>query len=226
LAIIYKDRNVITSLKEFSKNLSKLQKAINLYHQILKSSSPPDVEILEIQNGSIDIIVNLDIDIALNLIDLFKIGFKCYIAYLSYKNMIRPIVDTYFGNKKLESGEIEREKDLLENIGESIKREIKKQHEKALQTDKSIDTNIDKKVEQVSNLITSHIINGNNIKILALSYDEEKNEDKDRNKENITELRILTANAHNELKKLPDIELIKLLEYYTKSNNDENSNKE
>jgi bifunctional ADP-heptose synthase (sugar kinase/adenylyltransferase) len=70
-------------------------------------------------------------------------------------------------NKKLETGEAEREKALLENIGDAIKKRISEQHKEALKLDTNIDKNIDKKVEQVSSLITSHIVNGNDIKLLG-----------------------------------------------------------
>jgi hypothetical protein len=221
LAIIYKDKTVITNLKEFSKSLSRLQRTMNLYHQILKSSSPSDIEILEIQNGSIDLIVNLDVDITLNLVELFKIGFKCFLAYLSYKGMIRPIVETYCGNKKLEAGEAEREKALLENIREAIKKRIKEQHKEALKLDADIDKNIDKKVEQVSSLITSHIVNGNDIKLLALPENEKNDTEENTQEDTVAEFQNLTTNVHTELKHLPEQELVKLIEYYGKNDTEE-----
>jgi len=220
LAIIYKDKKIIKNLNEFSKILSKFQRTINLYHQILKSTSPGDIEILEVQNGSIDIIINLDLNIALDLVELFKIGFKCYLAYLSYKKILRPIVETYLGNKKLEASEAEREKNLLENIGDAIKNKIREQHKKAIVTDQHIDKNIDKKVEQVSRLVTSHIINGNDIKLLSIPESDNKN----TQNETFDELRILKSNINFEIKKIPEQDLIKLLEYY--NNDDENNEKQ
>jgi len=218
LAIIYKDKKIIKNLNEFSKSLNRFQRTINLYHQILKSTSPKDIEILEVQNGSIDIIINLDLNIAIDFVELFKIGFKCYLAYLSYKKMIRPIVETYLGNKKLEAGEAEREKNLLENIGDAIKNKIKEQHKKAFETDPRIDKNIDKKVEQVSRLVTSHIINGNDIKLLGVPESDNEN----TQNETLDELRRLKSNINFELKKIPGQDLINLLEYYNK-NDDENN---
>jgi hypothetical protein len=194
---------------------------MNLYHQIIKSSSPSDIEILEVQNGSVDLILNLDIDITLNLVELFKIGFKCFLAYLSYKGMIRPIVETYCGNKKLEAGEAEREKALLENIGDAIKKRIKEQHKEALKLDANIDKNIDKKVEQVSSLITSHIVNGNDIKLLALPENVKDDTEENNQEDTVAELQNLTANVHTELNHLPEQELVKLIECYGKTDTEE-----
>jgi len=131
----------------------------------MKSKSPEDIEILEIQNGSIDIIINIDLDIALDLVEVFKIGFKCFLAYLSYKKMILPIANTYLGNKKLIDSEKEREAELLSNIEIAVKGEIEKQHEAAINVDNKIEKNSDKKIEQISKLVTSHIINGNDIRV-------------------------------------------------------------
>jgi hypothetical protein len=169
IAIVFNEHRTITNLKEFTKTVNAWNRVLPIYHQLLKSESPEDVQIVEVQNGSIDFVVTLDIDVALNLVDLFKVGFEVLAAYLSYKKMIKPIISSYYGNKKLISQEEEREKLLLENIGAAINQKIDEQHKQAKKADDAVDsTSIPKKLEQVTNLISSHIVKGNDMKLLAL----------------------------------------------------------
>lgn len=178
LAIVFNERNTITSLIQFTKALSAWNRTLPIYHQLLKSESPKDIQIVEIQNGSIEFVVNMNVDVALDLVELFKVGFQVFAAYLSYKKMIKPIIDSYHGNKLLISQEKEREKLLLENIGTAIHQQIETQHKKAKKVDKDVDgTAILKKIEQVTNLIASHIVKGNDLKLLALPNIEETKED-------------------------------------------------
>ena len=82
LSLLFRDKKTITSLKEFSKIIKLWNRTIPIYHQLLSSSSPEDIEIVEIQNGSIDLVINLNFDIAINLIEVIRIGVECYLAYL------------------------------------------------------------------------------------------------------------------------------------------------
>lgn len=212
VSIIFKDKKTTTALKDFTKTLQTWNKVLPIYHQILKSSSPEDIEIVTIQNGSIDFVVNFDFDIALDLVELFKVGFKCFMAYLSYKAMAKPLIESYFGNKILIDGEKEREKELINNIGAAIKRQIIEQHEKAIKTDKKIDANVDKKVEQVAHLITNHILKGNDLKLLSLPESIEGNDEKELAKE---ELRSISSEVRQAMKTIPAKEMKALLENYT-----------
>ena len=124
LAIVFNEQRTITSLEHFSKTLSAWNRVLPIYHQLVKSDSPRDIRIVEIQNGSIDCVVNLDLNVALDLVELFKLGFQVFAAYLSYKHVTRPIIDSYHGNKKLINQEKEREGLLLENIGTVVQRLI------------------------------------------------------------------------------------------------------
>ena len=72
--------------------------------------------------------------------------------------MIKPIVAGYLGNKKLIDGEKEREKELINNIGEAVKHKILEQHKKAIKSDKAIDKNIDKKVEEVVKFLMTKLM--------------------------------------------------------------------
>ncbi|MDR3628634.1 MAG: hypothetical protein P4L45_17440 [Ignavibacteriaceae bacterium] len=172
ISVILKDQKTITNLPEFTKNINAWNRILPIYHQVLTSHSPKDIEIIEVQNGSIDFVFSIDVNIALSLVELFKVGFKCYAAYLSYKKIIAPITDAYFGNQKLLKSEKAREEELLNNIALAITSKIEEQHKSSLKNDSKIDKNIEKKVEQITNLITSHIIKGNDIKLLAFPTNE------------------------------------------------------
>lgn len=215
IAVILKDQKTITNLPEFTKNISAWNRILPVYHQVLTSRSPRDIQIIEVQNGSIDFVFSIDVDIALNLVELFKVGFKCYAAYLSYKKIIAPITDAYFGNQKLLKGEKAREEELLNNIALAISSKIEEQHKLALKNDSKIDKNINIKVEQITNLITSHIIKGNDVKLLAYPKGENETEDQINEKEeNKKELDIKSREVRIAIKELPKPELAKLLKEY------------
>lgn len=213
VSILFKDLKTTTVLKEFTRNLQSWNKIFPLYHQLLKSSSPEDIEIVTVQNGSIDFLVNIDFDVALDLTEVFKIGFKCFMGYLSYKKMAEPLVETYFGNKKLIAGEKEREKEFINNIGEAVKAKIIEQNKSASKIDKNIDKNTDKKVEQVVQLVTSHILKGNDLKLLALPVvdDEDEHEENETKKD---ELRTISSQVRQAMKIIPSKEMKVLLEKY------------
>lgn len=215
IAVILKDQKTITNLPEFTKNISAWNRILPIYHQVLTSRSPRDIQIIEVQNGSIDFVFSIDVDIALNLVELFKVGFKCYAAYLSYKKIIAPITDAYFGNQKLLKSEKAREEELLNNIALAISSKIEEQHKLALKNDSKIDKNIDKKVEHITNLITSHIIKGNDVKLLAYPKSENETEEQMKEKEESKkELEIKSREVRIAIKELPKPELAKLLKEY------------
>jgi hypothetical protein len=169
VSIGFKEKATISNLKRFSSTLALWSRTLPIYHQLLKSKPPKEIEIVAIQNGSIDLVVHVNVDIAVKLAEIFEVGFKAFAAYLIYKKGAKPIVDAYFGNKKLLDLENEKEKCLLENVKEAVQREIELQHAAAKVDDKSVDnTAIAKKVEQVASLVVAHIVKGNDIKLLAL----------------------------------------------------------
>lgn len=215
ISVILKDQKTITNFPEFTKNISAWNRILPLYHQVLTSRSPQDIKIIEVQNGSIDFVFSIDVNIALDLVELFKVGFKCYAAYLSYKKIIAPITDAYFGNQKLLKSEKAREEELLNNIALAISSKIEEQHKLALKKDSKIDKNIDKKVEQITNLITSHIIKGNDVKLLAYPKKEDETEQQVKKKEESKkELEIISREVRIAIKELPKPELAKLLKEY------------
>ena len=224
IAIIFKDKQTVTILKEFTKNLQHWNRILPVYHQLISSTPPEDIEIVTVQNGSIDFLVNINVDIAINLADIFDIGFKAFLTYLSYKKMVKPIVDGYMGNKKLIASEKEREKELINNIGEAVKLKIIEQHKEALKKDKDIDkTSFDKKVDQVVKLVTSHILKGNDFRLLALPENIETDEKENNNDNKKEELKKISTQVKQAIKSLPQDERKKLLEQYKEP--DENEDK-
>lgn len=214
ISIIFNEQQTISSLSNFTKTVAAWNRALPIYHQLVKSDPPGDVHLVEIQNGSIDLIVNLNVDVALDMAELFKIGFSVFAAYLSYKKVAKPIIDSYYGNKRLIALEDDREKLLLENIGEAVRGVLMNQHKRAKKADKSIDaTAVDKKVELVANLVTSHIVHGNDLKLLALP---ESADDSVSTPPYAEELREQSAAARLNLRQIPEESQMKLLEVYGK----------
>ncbi len=214
LSIIFNEKQTISNLSSFSKTVAAWNRALPIYHQLIKGDPPGDIHLVEIQNGSIDIIVNLNVDVAINIAELFKIGFSVFCAYLSYKKVAKPIIDSYHGNKRLIAQEEERETLLLENIGEAVRGALMAQHKKAKKADRSVDgTAIDKKVELIANLVTSHIVRGNDIKLLALPETADATEDTPAYAE---ALREQSAAARLHLRQIPAESQMKLIEVYGK----------
>ncbi len=213
LSIAFKEERTVSSLTQLTKTLEAWNRTLPIYHQLLKSESPADVQIVEVQNGSIDFVINLNCDVAINLVELFKVGFECYVAYLSYKTIIKKITGTYRGNPKLLGGEKAREKDLLDNIGTAIEAEVNEQHNRAKKNDSKINvTSINKKVQEITKLVTSHIIKGNDIKLLAAPKIAEGQEQETTLAD---DLRSCSAEARSKLRLLPAKERQLLIEKYS-----------
>jgi len=127
--------------------------------------------------------------------------------------MIKPIVDSYLGNKKLIDGEKEREKELINNIGEAVKHKILEQHKKAIKSGKAIEKNIDKSVEEVVKLVTSHILKGNDLKLLAIPEIAET-EGEETAELKVQELKRVSTQVKQAIKTLPQSEMKQLLDKY------------
>lgn len=216
ISLIFKDLKTTTNLKEFSKVLYKWNRTLLIYHQLLTSEPPKDIEIVEVQNGSIDVLVNIDLDIAVDLVELIKLGFKVFGGYLLYKSKAKEIIATYFGNKKLIAQEKERENEMLENIYKAIETKILEQHKLAKKEDKSIDgTAIKVKAKEVADTLSEHIVKGNDIKLLAAPKEYEELE------ENAEEIRISSISNRRALKNLTEEDRTKLIEKYEVKDKDE-----
>lgn len=217
VSVIFKEEQTISNLKTFTKTIATWNRILPVYHQILKSSSPSDIEIIEIQNGSVDFLFNFDFDIALNLTELFNEGFKYFLAYVSYKTMSKPISQTFFGNKELEEKQQDIENGMLDNIEIAIAQKITEQYETAKENDDKLPTNASKMIIEVAKLVSSHIIKGNDLKLLStpLANEEESDEESDESKTDLkNEIKEVSSKVRKALKQLPEEEIKKLLERY------------
>lgn len=210
MSLIFKDLKSTKSLKEFSKVLLRWNRALTLYHTLLSSESPEEIELVTIQKGSIDVIFNVNFDIALNLTELIKVGMFAFSGYLAYKYKVgKEIIETYLGNKKLIELEKERDKLMLENIKTAIVNKLTNQHKEKLKEDKKIDkSGVDNKIKEISSIITDHIIRGNEVKFL--SYIEKENDE-----ENVSDkLRKMTTQVNENLNRISKEDKKLLLEFY------------
>lgn len=216
ISVIFKDLKTTTGLKEFSKTLNKWNRTLLIYHQLLDNKTPKEIEIVEVQNGSIDVLINIDFNIAVDLVDLIKYGFGAFGGYLLYKSKVKDIILTYYGNKILIEQEEERENEMLENIYKTLEKKITEQHQVALKSNKKIDTtSLDAKVKDVAKTISEHIIKGNDIKLISVpENDSEIIEDSE-------EMNISSNTNRRILKTLPEEDKQKLIERYSFEDKDE-----
>ena len=214
ISVDFKQDNTINSLKNFSRAISKWNRTLLLYHQLLKSDSPKDIELVNIENGSVDLILNLDLEVATSLIDLFKTALEVFGSYLAYKTTVKEIVKCYGGNKKLIDSEKGRDKLMMGNVQKVIRAEVSKQHKEAKKKDKSINnTSIKIKIDQVTILIKEHAIKGNDIRMLLEENKEIENAD-DKLAIKNKEYRKISNRVRQSLKELPQKEVTKLIEQF------------
>lgn len=227
ISIIFKDLKSTGTLKEFTKSLNKWNRALLLYYTLLKSDSPEEIDLIEIQNGSIDVICNIDFNVSLDLTKVVMKGLAVYGAYLLYKSKAaKEIIASYMGNKKLIASEKEREKLMLLNIHEILKDTINEQHKENLKKDKTISKEgVDKKIEEVTKVIAEHIIKGNEIKLLTYGpqneQDSEGNGSIEDTKELAKQLRENTSIIRERFSLLEADDKQLLLETYTIKEEDE-----
>lgn len=218
VSLVFKDLQSTSTLKEFEKVLKRWDTTLLLLHQLLKSESPEDISLVEIQNGSIDVILNIDFDVAIDLTDIINTGLKVYAAYLIYKSKLaRATIESFLGNQELIELENKKDRLMLSNIKTSVEGRIKELHEERLQEDPAINkTSIDKKVEEVSSVITDHIIKGNEVKLLTppKPKEGEDTEEESSQPDLSQELRENTALVREQYKELSQEEQTLLLETY------------
>jgi hypothetical protein len=205
IALIFNNKKFYKTFDELAKTASKWNKAIKIYYQLLQSESPGDIDITSIHDGTLDIIFNINLDIAIDLTEIVKYGLVALGGYLTYLKTAKPIIDSYLGNKKLIDNEHERKKLLLENIHDSVSSLIKKQHEEKVKIDQKINKeSVDKKIEEVTRIITEHLIEGNELKLLS-GNDNKAKELKDEVKEKSQLVKNQYKNiGHDEIKFLTD----------------------
>jgi len=216
ISLIFNDIESTRSLKGISKALNRWSRTLLIYHTLLTSKSPEEISLIGIQDGCIDTIINVDINIAIDLTEIITTALKVYGAYLIYKTeTAQEIIKSYAGNKKLIKMEKYREKLMLDNINIAVENKIQEQHKEALKKDKNIDkTAVKKKVQEVSKVVVDHIIKGNEVKLLT-SFDDEEAEEEENNQVKINELNETTLLVRSRSEKLEEDEKQKLLELYS-----------
>jgi hypothetical protein len=169
-AIIFSNEATYNNLKLLSFELKNWDRGLFLYQQIISDETPKAFEIVEVDQGSVEVVINLFFEVAEKLVDLFTKGFETYGAYLAYKTLIHEnLIKTYGQNKKLLTLDVEMEKLLLENVKIAVKDELKKQLKKSKKHE-----SFEKQIEVVTKLVTEHIIKGNNIKLLSAPEEKEE----------------------------------------------------
>lgn len=169
-AIIFNEESTYNNLKLLSYELKNWDRGLHIYQQIVSEENPKSFEIIEVDQGSIEVVINLLFDVAAKLLDLFKTGFEVYGAYLAYKTIIyENLLKTFNGNPALLKMEDEREKLMLENIRDAVRKELKSQAKKGKKQEA-----LEKKIEEVTKLVTEHIIKGNSVKLLSAPEEKEE----------------------------------------------------
>lgn len=225
VSLIFKDLNSTSTIKGFTKSLNKWNTVLSTYHTILKSNSPTEIDLECIQNGSIDVVLNINVDVALNLTELFKYGMITFGSYMAYKLKLKQeILNIYDDNEELKELEEKKENLMLEHIKEKIKIKIKEQHQEHIKQDKTIDTtSLDKKIDNVSSLITEHIIKGNEFKLLSKIEDkkDDNGEIIESSEELKKELREATTKVTNGYKELAEDDIKFLVERFERKDESE-----
>lgn len=179
-AIIFNNINSYNNLKTLSFELKNWDRGLFIYQQIISDETPKPFEIVEVDQGSIEVVLNLIFEVGEKLLDLFKTGLEVYAAYLAYKTVVHDnLLKSYKGNPLLIKSEEEREKLLLENVKVAVKEELKKQAKKVKKHEA-----LEKKIDEVTKLITEHIIKGNSVKLISAPADKEEILEKEEEKEN------------------------------------------
>jgi hypothetical protein len=215
-AVIFKDKQTVSGLKHLSRTLVNWNRILPLYHQLITRTSPEEIEIVDVQNGSIELLLNLDAKVALSFAELFKVGLLAFGAYIAHKKMIAPLQAQYFGSEKLAELDRQKENLLLENIREAVASAAKQQQTSAADGGVAHE-NPDKVIQQVTELITAHIVRGNQVKLLALPKSTEVGgkDGAPTPASQQQELADITGKISSELRALPESAVQMLLENYS-----------
>lgn len=214
-AIVFSNENSYNNLKLLSFELKNWNRALFIYQQIVSEESPQSFEIIEIDQGSIEIVLNLLFEVGANLLELFKTGLEVYAAYLAYKTVIHEkLVPSYKGNEQLINLEKEREKLLLDNVRIAVKEELKKQSKKTKKQEA-----LEKKIDEVAKLVTEHIIKGNSVKLLSAPIDKEGINDIEEEKE------LIYTKSKIDYKNLDEATKQQLIQQFTSQPPEENYEK-
>ena len=219
LSIIFKDAKTIRELKELSKVLNRWNYTLQKFHELVTSVPPEETSIAQIQSGSIDVIIKIDIKIAFDFTKLVKEALATYRSYLEFKSSRKDIAKTFSANSKLIEVEREMEEIMFESIRQEIEHRIKRIHQERLKDDQNITREaIDGKIKAISATIIDHLVKDNEIKLLNAP----QNKDKQDGEEDVSkELRDEMATVRGLLKKLSREDRILLLEKYSLKNGED-----
>jgi small nuclear ribonucleoprotein (snRNP)-like protein len=163
-SIILNNVQSYKNLKLLNQELKRWDTGLFVYQQILSSDTPKSLDIVEVSEGSIEILINLDFSAVSSLVELFTKGLEAFSAYLAYKAIKYELVKAFHDNEKLLKGEENQEKLMLENVKESIINKLKQQAEASRQSDIEA---LDKKIDIVTKLLTDQIVKGNNVRLIS-----------------------------------------------------------
>lgn len=215
LALVFNDLNSISTIKGFYKVLKKWNKTLYLYHQLLKSDTPQEIELECVQEGCIEVVFNFNFDLALSLTDVINHGMDLLFSYIIYKEGKTKLSKHMTKIKKIKDLEEQEEKVFLENLNEELYEYLLEEHNKALEKDPNINKeSVEQKVKDVSSVIFEHLIKGNKLKLLTKIELETANEETEEENQvdKQEELRENTAKLHEKLKNnREEVEI--LLEY-------------
>lgn len=167
VSLIFKDRETITSLEKFADSLYYWNHALLTYNALLNPGSAKDISLVEIQNGSIDVIFELDPRVAADLTEAVNVGLATFGAYLTRKSITKDIIESYMGNEKLLGLDRQIDELMLDNVRDSISKKIEEQYCGALnQKGVTCSLAIDE-IDEISKVFTDHIIKGNELKLLT-----------------------------------------------------------
>jgi len=177
LSLVFNDLKSTSTIKGFNNVLRKWDKTLRLYHQLLKSDAPAEIELESIQNGCIEVIFNFNFDLALSLTNVVTHGMDLLFGYFLMKESKPKISKFMTKTKRLRELEKQEEKVFLEDLNEELYLFILDEHKKAKENNSSINNeSIEKKAKEVVNVIYEHIVNGNKLKLLTKIEIENKDE--------------------------------------------------
>ncbi|MCC2508068.1 hypothetical protein LJX78_00355 [Methanimicrococcus blatticola] len=167
VSLIFKDNQTTKRLEKFADSLYHWNRALLTYNSLLRSECPEDISLVEIQNGSVDVIFETEPEIAADLAESVKVGLTAFGAYLARKSMTKDIIESYLGNEKLIRLEKQIDELMLDNVKESVAGKIEEQYTTAIRNGGGTSVFVDEKINEISMVLTEHIIRGNELKLLT-----------------------------------------------------------
>ena len=212
VSLIFNDKKTVSSLNEFQKNIAQWSKCLPIYHTLVTGESPEELELVSVQNGCIDVVVNLDVDVALDLTKVFQTAIGSFTAYLAYKKGLSEV-----GSPAQSS----RTKELENKLLESKKEDVYITTEDIIKSQSSSNTKVegdyDMKIKQISELVTTHVIKGNEYEVLHLPDRDDLSDEDENEAETIKSIRGLKhdTKVYIEMRKnLSEGDAQKLLGHY------------